>query len=410
MDMLKLAIAARLPLIHITTDDVINLEDVLSYVAGKRVKAVNIPEKIGKVEELKLPDEHDNLFMTPVDCQSLPKLYRFAVDREVTFVFVNTRRDVLQFDGGPLYPPQDMVAEFLRGVIEDDDDAVAALLPCFGGLTLKDVSEVAKLTMTRDESLTPQGVNETRRGYAGNLRGIEQIDSEQAFYVPPSSVTKWVKANSKFFLNPPHPSLIPRGLLFDGPPGTGKTEGSKYIARAFNVPLYRLDLGALMGKYVGESEGNLLAALTQIDQVQPCVILLDEVEKIFSGGHDSGVSSRLLSQLLWWLQEHKSKVFTIMTTNDKDAIPKELWRPGRIDSAMFFGGIPSAKEGREFAVKAIQALAVEIQYTLTTADMKALDKRVAMAFADNNPVPQAHVMQTVFTALKEFSTEEGDAE
>lgn len=62
-----------------------------------------------------------------------------------------------------------------------------------------------------------------------------------------------------------------------------------------------------------------------------CVVLVDECEKLFNGGSDQGVTSRILSQLLWWMQAHRSRVFTVMTTNDSSAIPQELYRSGRID-------------------------------------------------------------------------------
>ena len=294
--MLKLAIQAQLPLLHITTDDIINVEEVLTYIAGKAAKPLQLPEIIGKVADLKFPE--GQLFYTSSECKSLAKLYNYCVDQERTIIFVNTDKSVLQFDGEALYPPQEMVLAFLKDIV-DDEEIARALLPAFGGLTLKDVGEVAKLTMTRDTTLSLEGTNETRRGYAGKLRGIDQVDTHLSFYICPNMLKGWLKANTKFFLEPIHPSLVPRGLLFDGPPGTGKTMAAKAIAAAFGVPLYRLDLGSMMGKYVGESEGNLVAALAQINQVEPCVVLFDEVEKIFQSTGDSGVTSRLLSQLLW---------------------------------------------------------------------------------------------------------------
>lgn len=405
MSMLQLAIQAKLPLIHISTDDVLNVEQVLGFLSQEKVQAVAVPEQIGKVGDLKLPDDC-HVFMTSVECASLPKLYRMAVDREVSFVFVNTQQHVLMFDGGPLYPPQEMVAQFLRDTeILESEDEVTALLPCFGGLTLKDVSEVTKLTMTRDQSLTPKGVNETRRGYAGKLRGIDQVDIEDEFYEAPQQLKKWVAENKTFFLTPPHPSLMPRGVEFDGPPGTGKTMGAKFIAREFNVPLYRLDLGAMMGKYVGESEGNLTAALAQIDKVEPAVLLLDEVEKIFSSGSDGNVSTRMLSQLLWWLQERKTKVFVVMTTNKSEAIPDELHRPGRIDSIMTFNGLPSMVDGKKFALKALETMSSQIGYSPTKANLKTLDSRIGILFADSTAVPQAQVAEEVKKCVREFATE-----
>lgn len=84
--------------------------------------------------------------------------------------------------------------------------------------TLKDVGEVSKMTMTRDESLTVNGIAETRRGYS-SLKGITQVSVEQSYYKQPDELTEWLEVNSQFFINPIHPSLIPRGLLLDGPPG-----------------------------------------------------------------------------------------------------------------------------------------------------------------------------------------------
>ncbi|MDO8789245.1 MAG: HNH endonuclease [Sulfuritalea sp.] len=91
-------------------------------------------------------------------------------------------------------------------------------LPAFGGLTLKDVGEVAKMTMTRDEAVSQRGVNETRRGYK-NLKGIQQVDTNMQYYVCPSYLQEWLDTNKGFFLKPLHPSLVPRGILGDGPPG-----------------------------------------------------------------------------------------------------------------------------------------------------------------------------------------------
>ena len=91
--------------------------------------------------------------------------------------------------------------------------------------TLKDVGEVAKMTMTRDEALSARGVNETRRGYR-NLKGIQQVDTNISYYVEPSYLSDWLATNTQFFIHPVHPSLVPKGLLFDGPPGclAGNTE------------------------------------------------------------------------------------------------------------------------------------------------------------------------------------------
>lgn len=409
MDMFKLALNSGLPLIYIRTDDTVNVADVLEYIAGEQVYPVNLPASIEAAAKLQLPQ--GRVLYTSSDCKSLAKLYRVCVDQGKTIVFINTDRSVIQFDGGTLLPPIAMVRNFLKEIAEDPD----TLLPAFGGLTMKDVGEIAKLTMTRDESLTVRGVNETRRGYH-NLKGISQVDTDLSYYVTPFELEDWLGKNAKMFTHPVHPSLIPRGLLFDGIPGTGKTLASKYIASLFGVPLYRLDLGGVMGKYVGDSESNLNAALAQIDQVEPCVVVLDEVEKVFQSQSDSGVTSRLLSQLLWWMQEHSSRVFTVMTTNDVRKIPTELHREGRIDATMQFMGIPNFKEGYAFAKGAFDSLVKEIGKgeTNITANFvevyKELSKRIKMMYADDKAVPQSKLTQAAYELVREILSKEGSDE
>lgn len=400
--MLNLAIKAGLPLLYVRTDDIINVEEVLSFIAGEPVKPISVPETIAKVSELKVPT--GRVFYTSSECKSLAKLYLHCVEHEKTIIFINTEKSVLQFDGGALFPPKELVANFLKDVVDESD--VEALLPCFGGLTLKDVGEIAKMTMTRDQSLTPRGVNDTRRAYMGKLRGIQQVDTDLSYYLCPSYLKDWISTNRPFFVKSVHESLVPRGLLFDGPPGTGKTLAAKYIASNFGIPLYRLDLGAMMGKYVGESETNLTSALTQIDQVEPCVVVFDEVEKIFQSTSDSGVTSRLLSQLLWWLQEHKTKVFSVMTTNNVKKIPEELHREGRIDQTMMFLGLESFKEGYDFAQGAAEALAKEVGLTLEADHFKSLQKSIKTLFSDNQAVPQARIAKEVNDMIRAIFAKE----
>jgi SpoVK/Ycf46/Vps4 family AAA+-type ATPase len=143
--------------------------------------------------------------------------------------------------------------------------------------------------------------------------------------------------------------LRPRGILLDGVPGTGKTVAAKWIAQEIGVQLLRLDLGAIKGKWVGESEGALRDALAQVDRESPCVLLLDEVEKLFAQSREDPVAANLLASILWWLAEHHSQVLTVMTTNDKDGLPRELWRSGRLDETLKLPGLPNISEAAGFA-------------------------------------------------------------
>jgi len=118
------------------------------------------------------------------------------------------------------------------------------------------------------------------------------------------------------------------------------------VAGTWNLPLLRLDVGALYNKYHGESERNLRDALAMADAMSPCVLWLDEIEKGMSqSGSDNGTSKRLLGTLLTWMAERKSQVFLTATSNDISGLPPELIRKGRMDE-IFFVDLPDAKVRR----------------------------------------------------------------
>ena len=142
----------------------------------------------------------------------------------------------------------------------------------------------------------------------------------------------------------------PKGIMVVGMPGCGKSLTAKATASLFKLPLLKLDMGSMMGKYVGESEGNMRRALKVAEAVSPCVLWVDEVEKAFvgigSGGAGSEVATRMFGYFLTWMQEKTSQVFVIATANDISALPPELLRKGRFDE-IFYVDFPTEIERRE---------------------------------------------------------------
>lgn len=139
----------------------------------------------------------------------------------------------------------------------------------------------------------------------------------------------------------------PKGVLIAGVPGCGKSLNAKAAASLFEVPLLRMDMGRLMGKYVGESEGNMRRAIALADAISPCVLWVDELEKAFagigSGGSGSEVATRLFGNFLTWMQEKTSPTFVVATANDITKLPPELLRKGRFDE-IFYVGLPNEQE------------------------------------------------------------------
>lgn len=352
MELLSLALKSRVPLLAVKTEDTVYAPEVLSFMAGSPALPFNpVTQDLSSLKK-------DSVYYTS-GAEASSELWLKFKGLGSTLVFLNTKKSALHIDCGTMFPPKEMVLQRLINWL--GTPVAMEVLPAFGGLTLKEVFEVRKMAETEkgDAPLTTTQVNRIRRKMLTRTKGITQVDSESQFYDAPEYLETWVVKNKGLFLSPPHPKLMPRGLLFDGPPGTGKTAGAKYIADCFGMPLYRMDISNMKGKYVGESEGSLQAALTQVDQASPCVVLIDEIEKIFSQQSDQGVTTSMLGSLLWWLAEHQSQVLVVMTTNNRGKLPPELFREGRIDSVMTFDGLPK-ELAMEFATKLYEKLASEI--------------------------------------------------
>lgn len=139
----------------------------------------------------------------------------------------------------------------------------------------------------------------------------------------------------------------PKGILLAGVAGCGKSLSARMVAREWHLPLFRFDIGSVYDKWVGESEKKMREALRYIDNVAPCVIWIDEIEKALSvsdTGNDTG--KRVLGQFLFWLQESRSRVFLVATANDVSKLPYELFRKGRF-SEIFFIDLPNEVERRD---------------------------------------------------------------
>lgn len=161
----------------------------------------------------------------------------------------------------------------------------------------------------------------------------------------------WLKRKAKVIKNMDEAKNfgvdMPKGVLIAGVPGCGKSLSAKSAAKLFDIPLLRMDMGRLLGKYVGESEANMRKAIELAEAISPCVLWIDELEKAFAGINGDGagaeVTTRLFGSFLTWLQEKESPVFVVATANNLMKLPPELLRKGRFDE-VFYVGLPKAAE------------------------------------------------------------------
>lgn len=350
--MLTTAIEAGLPLITVTTTDTLNAPQVIKHLSGAgRVEVQKTASGKRYAQNYALEVRIGDLEYVPAN------VIEYNIERSKTLVLVNpTERVPEAFDAGVLPVPDRLVQMKLQGDFKVPPALVPRIMAALGGLTLKEIDEVCRLAQAATQELTPESVRQVRRYATQVVPGVRVVDTDFEHYYENPQLDDYLRNSAVFLLKDVDPRLRPRGLLCTGTPGTGKTLGSKWLARALGVPLLRLDVGALMSKYVGESEQNLMRALQVVGSSAPCVMLVDEVEKLFHGNDDSGVTQNLLAGLLWWLQEHRAQVLTVMTTNDVDVLPPELIRAGRIDGHVVFGELPGGKPIKHYVEGLLQSL------------------------------------------------------
>lgn len=190
----------------------------------------------------------------------------------------------------------------------------------------------------------------------------------------------------------------PKGLLLLGVPGCGKSLIAKSIASSWNMPLLRLDVGKVFQGIVGSSEDNIRKAIATAEAVAPCVLWIDEIEKGLSGvqssgATDGGVTSRIFSTILTWMQEKTAPVFLVATANNINQLPPELLRKGRFDE-IFFVDLPSQKEKENI-------FSIHLQKNRQNVSSFALDILAQKAEGFNGAEIEECVKEAMFTAYVE---------
>lgn len=181
----------------------------------------------------------------------------------------------------------------------------------------------------------------------------------------------------------------PKGILLVGVPGCGKSITAKLVSKEWEIPLFRFDIGSVYDKWVGGSEKRMRESLRYIENVSPCILWIDEIEKVIADNDsDSETGKRVLGEFLFWMQESNVKVFIVATANNVKALPYELYRKGRF-SEIFFVGLPD-KNQREAVIRqyARRSLHCDLEDSLvglvadktegfSNSDLEAVVKEVA---------------------------------
>ncbi|SDM04681.1 AAA family ATPase [Pseudomonas indica] len=218
------------------------------------------------------------------------------------------------------------VVKNLRGASHAEARALARNVICDdGAITQEDLPE---LNRTKFQLL--------------DLEGVLSFEYDTARFADVgglANLKRWLAERQSAFLDGKTVDA-PKGVLLVGVQGGGKSLAAKAVAGLWGLPLLRLDFACLYNKFFGETERNLREALRLAEQMAPCVLWMDEVEKgLATGEQDGGVSQRVLGTLLTWMAERKAPVFMVATANAIDRLPPELVRKGRFDE-LFFVDLP----------------------------------------------------------------------
>ncbi len=228
------------------------------------------------------------------------------------------------------------------------------LLQAALGLTAAQAQRIFAKAIVNDGMLNDEDIEFVLREKKQLIRDIEALEFTDASENPENvgglgELKHWLNLREKAFSSEARSYGLPapKGIALIGIPGTGKSLTAKMISRLWHLPLIRLDVGALFGSLVGESEERVRRALSVVEIISPCILWIDELEKALShGGLDSGTSTRVFGSILTWMQEKTAPVFVVATANDITALPPELLRRGRFDE-IFFLDLPTEHERRE---------------------------------------------------------------
>ncbi len=221
------------------------------------------------------------------------------------------------------------------------------VLDAASGMTRLEAENAFSLSMIEHDALLPEPIwslkadmlrqSSALRLYRGEIPCLGGLDALIVF--------------CSRILSPNEHGLRPKGVMLLGVSGSGKSAFCKRLGSMTHRPTLILDIGALMGSLVGQTEAALRKALKQIDAMSPCVVMIDEIEKSHSSsGNDGGVSARLFGTLLTWLNDRTSDSFVVCTANDITKLPPEFCRAERFDGIFFVDLPDKAARGRIWSI------------------------------------------------------------
>ena len=285
-----------------------------------------------------------------------------------------------------------------------DTSGMNALTDSLRGLTEEETERTLSQVIVARYGLTPEIVTDVLQAkkellrHSGMLEFVDVSDDMQSVGGL-ENMKRWLEQRRNawdasardFGLEPA------KGVIILGIQGCGKSMCARAIAGEWQLPLVKFDTAAIFDKYIGETEKRIQKVFKVAEGLAPCVLWIDELEKIFAGSTpdsasaDAGVSSRLLAAFLSWMQDRKAPVFVAATCNNVTVLPPELIRKGRFDE-LFFVDLPNLSE-RE------QILAIQLKRRKRNPAEFELDRLSAAARGFSGAEIDAAVQTALYAAF-----------
>jgi transitional endoplasmic reticulum ATPase len=392
--------------------------DEMDALAPKRASVVGDVEKRVVAQLLALMDGLVGRGeIVIIGATNMPELVDFALrrpgrfDREITIGVPkrHERLQILKIHSRKMPLADDVnlehLSEITHGYVGAD---ISALCTEAGMAALRRILPSVKFEVDTKPSLEGQGkLKVTAEDFITAYKSVEPTSTREFMSERPNTFFKDVgglheiKKNLLSLLRLPlrssslfaHSRLTPpRGVIFTGPSGTGKTLMAKAIAGEMGMTLFTVDPPTLLSKWVGESEKGLREVFKRAKQASPCILFFDEIEAMAPArsAEDSGqVSQRIVSQLFRELDGLQTSlgIVVLAATNRPDLMEPALFRAGRFDSIIEFP-LPAKEERVEILQMFLQTLPFRSEVDIdalagntdgwTGADLETLCKKAML--------------------------------
>ncbi len=295
-----------------------------------------------------------------------------------------------------------------------DSNGVDAMAGNLRGLTEETAERAISQAVVGRSALSPDCITDVLDAKKAMLKRSEMLEfvdttDNMASVGGLENIKRWLQQRRgawddhavQFGLEPP------KGVIILGVQGCGKSLCARAVAGEWKLPLVKFDTAAVYDKFIGETEKRIQKVFRVAEGLAPCVLWIDELEKVFAGSGpdsasaDAGVSSRLLAAFLSWMQDRKPAVFVAATCNNVTVLPPELIRKGRFDE-LFFVDLPSAAER-------MQVFSIQLTKRKRNPSDYDLDRVAAAAQGFSGAEIESAVQTALYAAFsrkQELSTED----